>query len=292
MLGIFSPSSSIQTEKFNSGLSVLEKHGLKTLIHPQTYDGSDSGTQFAGSPQSKAAALMELWSDPSVTAIMASCGGNFSAQFLHLLDFKKMAATPKPVIGFSDTTALLSALYAQTGIGGFFAPTVQTIGRLEQSDKILEQLFNEAAQVIELNDGMHLNNIQTSAKAPLYAATLTVLMSLAGTKYFPDLSGHILILEDIGEELSNLDRLLWQLNTLCPFSKLAGLVFGDFVDLKNTGRPLGLDLNGILTKHTAGLNIPVLTNAPIGHGGRFVPIPLGRKAILDCTSSPRLILES
>lgn len=295
-IGILSPSSSINRERFSKGLSLLEQRGFQTTIHPQTYIGADTGNQYAGSPEEKAAAFMDLWNDDSVTTIMAACGGNFSSQFLHLLDYEELSRTPKAVIGFSDTTALLSALYSEAGIGGIFGPTVQTLGRIENLDKTFDVLFGTPYTKIDLLDSqLLLSSINHSAKAPLYAATLSVLLSLAGTPYFPDLSGHILIIEDVGEELSHLDRMLWQLNQLCPFTYLEGLIFGDFVDMRDTGRPLGIDFEGIIKKHTEGLLIPIVINAPIGHGTRFMPIHLGRTATLiaplEDTSSPRLILE-
>jgi muramoyltetrapeptide carboxypeptidase len=273
------------------GLSILKARGFDVVIHPQTYLGADTGNQLAGTPEEKALAFMDLWNNDSVSVIMASCGGNFSSQFLNLLDYEELSLTPKAVIGFSDTTALLSALYACAGIGGIFGPTVQTLGRIENLDKVTDILFGRTVSEIELTGSTLLpSSINNSAKAPLYAATLAVLLSLAGTPYFPDLSGHILVIEDIGEELSHLDRMLWQLNQLCPFSHLEGLIFGEFVDMSDTGRPLGLDFEGVVRKHTAGLLIPILINAPIGHGSNFMPIQLGRTATLDASSSPRLIL--
>lgn len=291
-VGIFSPSSTINRERFNKGIALLEQHGFDITIHPQTYLGADTGNQYAGNAEEKAAAFMDLWNNDSVGTIMASCGGNFSSQFLHLLDYEELSYTPKALIGFSDTTALLSALYSNAGIGGIFGPTVQSLGRIDNLDMALDILFGSPISEISLSGATLLpSSINTSAKAPLYAATLTVLMSLAGTPYFPDLSDHILVIEDIGEELSHLDRMLWQLNQLCPFTHLEGLIFGEFVDMRDTGRPLGMDFEAIIRKHTEGLLIPVLVNAPIGHGGRFVPIHLGRTATLDTSNSPRLILE-
>lgn len=233
---------------------------------------------------------MDLWFDPSVDVIMASCGGNFASQFLHLLDFDKMKARPKTLIGFSDTTALLSAIYTKTGIGGIFGPTVQTLGRIDNIDNVLKGLFTTVHK-IDLSGATPINQFKKTIKAPLFAATLSVLMSLAGTPYFPDLSGHILFIEDIGEELSHLDRLLWQLDQVCPLSSLAGLVFGEYVDMKDTGRALGLDFEAIIQKYTNGLNCPVLINAPFGHGTRFTPLPLGQIAALNPTPSPCLILD-
>jgi muramoyltetrapeptide carboxypeptidase len=244
----------------------------------------DTDTQYAGSPEQKAAAFMDLWTNPDIDTIMASCGGNFSSQFLHLLDYKLISKTPKTLIGFSDTTALLSALYARTGIGGVFGPTVQSLGQNDNLDVVFNILTGKS-RLIDFSDCTPLSSIEKTNQSPLYAATLSVLLSLAGTAYFPNLSGHILILEDIGEELSHLDRMLWQLNQICPFDHLTGLVFGDFTDLKDSGRPLGLDYQGVIRKHTQNLKIPVFINAPVGHGSRFTPIPLGVSAQLENAST-------
>jgi muramoyltetrapeptide carboxypeptidase len=289
-MGIFSPSSTINQARLNKGLSILEERGLMTCVHPQTYNGSETNNQYAGSPEEKASAFMDLWTNPEIHMIMASCGGNFSSQFLHLLDYKKIAETPKILIGFSDTTALLSAIYTKTGIGGIFGPTVQTLGRVDNLDKIFE-VFNGKPNIsIDLSSCTTLSSIETSNDSPLFAATLSVLMSLAGTPYFPNLAGHILILEDIGEELSHLDRMLWQLNEICPLKNLSGLIFGEFVDIKETGRPLGLDFEGLIKKYTNNLTVPVLINAPIGHGTDFFPIPLGKLAKLTLSSTGKSLI--
>lgn len=280
-LGILSPSSSLNRERFNKGLSILESRGFKTHIHHQTYIGADSGNQYAGTPEEKASAFMDLWVNPDIDMIMASCGGNFSSQFLHLLDYKKMAKTPKILVGFSDTTALLSAIYAKTGMAGIFGPTVQNLGRIDNLDKVFDILTDNQLSIDFSNSIPVSSNKQINQPSPIFAATISVLLSLAGTPYFPNLSGHVLILEDIGQELSHLDRMLWQLNEVCPLKNLAGLIFGEFVDLIDTGRPLGLDFEGVIKKHTNHLTIPVFINAPVGHGTNFLPIPLGKITRLD-----------
>jgi len=275
-IGILSPSSSIVPERFEAGLSILEQRGFHLAIHSQTYTGVATGTQFAGTAEDKATALMDLYLDPDIDMIMASCGGNFSAQFLHLIDRDVVKNNPKPLMGFSDTTSLLSAIYSQTGLGGIFGPTVQTLGKIPDTE-------------IDLTD-THVLRAGNTAPAPIFAGTLSVLMSLTGTPYFPNLKGHILVLEDIGEELSHLDRMLWQLDQICPLSTLAGLVFGEFVDTKDTGRPLGLEFRDILEKYTHNLNIPVMLNAPIGHGNTLQPIPIGRSAVLNATNRTLILL--
>lgn len=285
-IGIFSPSSSIVPERFERGAAILKEHGFQLVIHPQTYHGSESGNQYAGAPEQKAEALMDLWQNPEVNLIMASCGGNFSAQFLHLLDFQKMAETPKPIMGFSDTTAILSAFY-KNGLHGIFGPTVQTLSKIENVPQVVDIMKGSPLTMLEVNSAEGLKLLSPAPKAtitaPVFAATLSILVSLIGTPYFPDLKGHILLLEDIGEELSRLDRMLWQLNQACPFSQLAALGFGEFVDLVDTGRPLGHSFDDILKKHQIESPCPLFTHAPIGHGSHLTPIPLGQILTLDFT---------
>lgn len=287
-IGIFSPSSSIVPERFEAGLLILRERGYKLVIHPQTYEGSTSGNQQAGTAEQKAAAFMELWADKNIHAIIASCGGNSAVHMLPLLNWDKIKATPKTLMGFSDTTALISALYQKTKISGYFGPTVQTLGRIRDLNLIFQVLESNQSDIIPLLPAKVIKH--GLVEAPVFAATLSVLLSLAGTEFFPSLEGHILILEDIGEELSHLDRMLWQLRQVIDFKKLAGIAFGEFVDIKDTGRPLGLSFDDIMRYHTADIDGPVIINAPIGHGNSLFPIPLGWEVTLDTQNTPHLIL--
>lgn len=285
-IGIFSPSSAIARDRFEAGVALLKARGYHVLIHPQTYTGCDTGNQIAGSAADKVAAFMDLWTNPDVDAVFASCGGNFACHMLPLLPWDVIAKTPKILMGFSDTTALLTALYARTGISGVFGPTVQTLARIQGLDKVFDIIEGRTSSAISLAPAQVVREGQ--ATAPVFAATLSLLNLLSGTSYFPDLTGHILLVEDIGEELNALDRMLWKLNEVCPFTRLAGLVFGEFVDLKDTGRPLGLGFEDIITSHTRALDIPVLMQAPFGHGDHLFPVPLGKTASFD-TGAPDLI---
>lgn len=281
-IGIFSPSSSIVRERFDAGVAILKDRGFQVIIHPQTYLGADTGNQFCSGTKEKAAAFMDLWDDPKVDFIMASCGGNTASQFLHLLNYNYLEKSHKPVMGFSDTTSLLSTLYSQAAGRPVFGPTVQTLGRIQNVDQVFSVLSGETTK-IDLKGSDSVTGGK-QATGPVFAATLSVLLSLAGTPCLPKLAGHILLIEDIGEEVSRLDRLLWQLYQLVPFPLLSGMVFGDFKDLTDTGRPFGQDFEGLIAKYTSHLEIPVLINGGFGHGDQLFPIPLGRKATLDATN--------
>lgn len=153
----------------------------------------------------------------------------------------------------------------------------------------LDVLSGQSRHSLELTHCKILHD--GSVRAPVFAATLSVLTSLCGTPYLPNLKGHILILEDIGEELSHLDRALWQLDQCLNFSSLAGIVFGEFTDLRDTGRPFsGGGFEAVISTHIKHLSCPVIIGAPIGHGRHLSPIRQGQYASYD-TQSGLLILE-
>ena len=287
-IGIFSPSSSIVRERFDAGVKILTDHGFKVYIHPQTHQGADSGNQYAGTPQDKVAALMDLWTNPAIDAVMASCGGNTAVQMLPLIDWNRLRATPKILMGFSDTTALLCGLYAQSHIGSVFGPTVQTLGRIDDVAQVFDTIMQKRNVSISLAGADILRG--GTAQAPIFAATLSLLLSLAGTKYFPKLDGHILIVEDVGEEVSHLDRYLWQLTQVIDISKLAGFILGRIENISDTGRPLGVSLKESALIHLKDLKAPLILNAPIGHGQSLPALPLGHMAKLNAETSV-LILE-
>jgi muramoyltetrapeptide carboxypeptidase len=276
-IGVFAPSSRITPEKFEAGLAVL-KSRYKVIVHPQTYAELH---QSAGTTAEKIAAYHDLLKNPDVGIIVAAAGGNRAAHMLEGIDWELVSKYPKPLMGFSDTTALLNGISARTGIGGFFGPVVQSFGTLTPED--LNRAFSSIeGRPYEFSTKDTDVLFPGKAEGPLFGGTMSVLASLSGTPYFPDMTGSILFLEDIGDETSRIDRMMLQLRRAVPFSSLKGIVFGDFLNLQDTGRPFGFTLEDILREHTQGLTIPVVMNAPFGHGSRLATLPVGKTARLEC----------
>ena len=278
-IGIFAPSSSIIPQKFEAGLKILHDHGYKTLVHPQTYLGAGDETQLAGTTADKLKAYIDLCNDPSIDFLMAAAGGNRTCFLLEeIAKLKKH----KPIMGYSDITALLG-LHHKLGIPSLFGPTVQTFARMDTH--YIEQTFDMLNATAGKQTKINLSGAETLSEdtisAPIFAATLSVLNCLIGTPYMPDLSGYILVIEDIGEEASSIDRMLWQLLSV---TKPAALIFGQFVDGEETGRPYGQTLKEILSMHAERTKIPTLYNTPIDHYGRIFPIQCGKTATLDATN--------
>lgn len=257
-VGIMAPSSSIDSVRFAKGIDILHSYGFKTKIHPQTYAVLN---QSAGTAEQKAEALHDLFMDQDVDFILGACGGNRAVHFLHLIDFDLIRTHAKPIGGFSDITALINAIYAHSVCETYHMPTVQNLGRVD--DQSLQSFLNLHAQQTWNDTNILRTGIATGR---LLGGTLSVLTSLIGTNYMPSYTDAILFIEDTNEELSRIDRMMWQLRESLPFSTIKAIICGEFLNPTDTGRPYGFTLSDIIKDHTANLNIPVILNAPIGHG--------------------------
>ncbi len=287
--GICAPSSYARLENFEPGLARLRALGHDLVVHPQSY-GRLRDTQLAGTAQEKIAALYDLMADPKVDMILTACGGQTAAHILAELDYARLT---KPIIGFSDTTSLLNAAYAKTGIIQYHGPGVTWFKPDRLPDDLYQQfldLITGANTTIPLPDAV----IQKPgvAAGPLIGGNLSVFQSLLATPYLPDLTGAILFFEDVGAELSTLDRILNQFRLAGILDRAAGLIFGQFTDTLDTGRPFGFPVPEIIAQYTQNLKIPVVTNGPFGHTPRLISFPVGATVTLDAhQGTPYLEIE-
>ncbi len=270
---IVAPASSINPEKFTAGCEVIRSRGFNPIIHPQCYAQDH---QSAGTIAEKAAALQSILDMPTPQTIWAAAGGNRTA---HILPHLRNAATRHTLVGLSDITALLHLPFFH----GVFGPSVQRLSDLNAADTdyIFDLLRGPQADypmpdITVIRSG--------KANAPIYSGTLALLTALCGTPFMPDLRGAILAIEDVNEQPSRIDRMLWQLREAVPFASLAGLIVGDFGDCPETGRPFGFTLRDIITEHTAPYDFPVIMDAPFGHGHRLQAIPQGATTRLTVTN--------
>lgn len=280
-IGVFSPSSALKhLNELKPAEEYLKTRGYSVFIHPQT---GEKFNQSAGSHTQKVAAFHELLLNPDIKVIWASRGGNRASQFLDLIDYDLWEQHPKPIIGYSDTTALHCAGLSKAGVACIQGPLFREIGtpsNPEQSAFLLNLLEGKQS-IYPTQEVTCLNSGQ--AEGRLIGGTLFLIQSMIGTPYLPDMTGAILYLEDIGEELSRLDRTLQHLKTALPFENLGAIMFGDFINCQDTGTPYGFTLNDIIQEHIKDLDIPVLTNLPFGHGGSLYALPFGQKAYLEAT---------
>jgi muramoyltetrapeptide carboxypeptidase len=275
-IAIIAPSSRGQPDL--AGVSLLEKRGFKVKVHPQNFL---TDNQSAGSAAQRAMAITDVFADPKIDCVMSARGGNRVMHTLPMLDFSVFKTNPKPLIGFSDGTALLNAIYAQTGVITYHGPTLSRLAKAQSGE--LDQMI---AALQGKGSTLNWAEAQTmqggKASGPLIGGNLSVFCALAGTPYMPKAKGAILFLEDIGDQLSRYDRMLAQLRLSGILNEVSGLIFGRMLSEGDSSvTPFGFSLEDIIAEHTRHLNIPILMDAPFGHSGPLCTLPVGGTATLD-----------
>jgi muramoyltetrapeptide carboxypeptidase len=257
---------------------------------------------FAGTDDERLSDLNSALQDPSTSAIWCIRGGYGSIRLLDQVDYGAVSRRPKALIGFSDATALLNAVTRLTGVVTFHGPVARAsmpvfsrrhfervlsapvapgrLGRLPQPENVLVPQEN---RIVTLCRG--------AAEGPLAGGNLSLLQCLIGTPYFPELTGAILFLEDVGEDLYRIDRVLAQLRLVGALRRLAGVVVGRFTDLERAGGDGALGFDEVLANYFGPLGIPVAYGFPVGHIDAQWTLPLGIRARLDADAGELDLLE-
>ena len=257
--------------------------------------------QFAGTDTQRASDVNAAFADPTVHGILALTGGSGANRILPLLDYPTIARNPKFLGGFSDTTALINAVFARTGLVTFHAP-VGVSEWNEFSVRHFRGVVTEA-QAMSLRNpadkgefpAQREDRIRTirpgRARGPLVGGNLAVLSSLAGSPYLPSLDGAILFLEEINEFIYRVDRMLSTLKLCGALDRLAGVVLGNFTNC-TPGDGFGtLTLDEVFDDYFGPLNVPVYRGAMIGHIKRKFTVPIGLPAEIDADAGTLTLLE-
>jgi len=258
---------------------------------------------LAGTDQERADDLNGMFADPDIRGIFATRGGYGSARVLQYLDWDTVAANPKVLIGHSDLTALLTAVHQRTGLVTFWGPLAgYDLGRHPSKFKArwLMRILCEPSPTLRFPRGVdngrarRWRNISSaaSASAPLTGGNLSLLASLTGTPWEVSTEGRLLFIEDVDEEPYRMDRLLGQLKMSDKLQRAAGIVVGRCIGCEGTGRmKRTFSLRQVLEQRLAGLGLPVIYGAPIGHEPDKITLPLGVRACLDTSASSLTLLE-
>lgn len=271
--------------KARRGRCVLARHGY-----------------LAGEDKDRAADINAMFRDKDIKAVLAVRGGWGSARILPFLDYKAIRANPKPLIGYSDITALHLAILAKANVITFHGPNgASAWGELSLAT-FKPLLFDAAAPLYENpvagedRLAQRLWRTQTitpgRARGRLIGGNLTVMTALVGTPYFPDLTGAILFLEDIGEAIYRIDRMLTQLGQAGALSRLAGVIFGGCTDCDvDEGDYSSFTLGEVLAQHFGPLKVPAYRGAFIGHMADQFTVPVGGRAEMDAEAGTFQLLE-
>jgi muramoyltetrapeptide carboxypeptidase len=246
---------------------------------------------LAGPDEHRLAQLTEALADREARAIFIARGGYGLLRLLPLIPPASLREPAKPIVGFSDATALL-ALAARAGLAGVHGPVITQLGKLPPEDQqMLFGLLERPGQ------GLLLEGLSTvipgRVQGPLLGGNLEVFSRLLGTPFLPDLAGAVLFLEDIGERPYRVDRLITHLDLAGVFSAVSAVVLGDFVDCRERQGSLlpSPPVEEVLEERLSRLGIPVVTGGRFGHGTRNASLPYGALVELDTRHGTLVALE-
>lgn len=235
---------------------------------------------FAGDDEARAADLNHALRDARIDGVWCLRGGYGAMRVLDRIDWGALRGRAKPILGYSDVTALHGAIARQAGIVSYHAPTARTplspFSRSSMERAVIrgEDSCGVAARARVLRPGR--------ARGRLEGGNLAVFAALVGTPYLPPLAGAILVLEDVNEAVYRIDRMLAQLRLSGALHGVRGIVFGDCTDCPEAGDDGARTLDEVLLELADWLRVPCLAGVPIGHVREQWTVPLGAVAELDC----------
>lgn len=299
-VGLVAPSAAIADRmQFTFAQEALEALGFQVKL------GANLKNRYghlAGTDKERAGDLNEMFADKDVKAIICIRGGSGAARILPMIDYKAIAKNPKPLLGYSDITALHCAIHAQTGLITFHGPMGSSTWNsfnVEQFEKVFiekkkvtfENIHGESDDLV-----VKSNRIQTlkggTAEGKILGGNLTVLTAISGSPYYPDFKDAILFIEDIGEDPYKMDRMMSTLRLNGTLDQIKGFVFGQCSDCEPDGGYGSLTLDQVLDDYILPLKIPAYSGAMIGHISKQFIIPVGAQVQMDADKGTISLLES
>ena len=280
-IAIISPSSSTDTTTINGGIRTLESWGYHCVVGPNALNDYHG---FAGTIDERLFDLLWALREPSVKAVMCSRGGDGAAHLLARLSLDTLRQYPKTIIGFSDVTALLCA-EARAGVKGIHGSMCWALKTYEGNDTISQTLRRLLqGELPTYRVAPHPLDIKGRAEGIVVGGNLSVYNDLAGSDFDPLLLDDIILfMEDTGEGMSKVDRMLHNLEIRGLLPHLRGIIVGQFNKYKHPENGFQ-DMYQMLHEYMKHYGIPVCFDFPVGHAHlRNFPLLTGARATLEVT---------
>ncbi|MFT3763415.1 MAG: LD-carboxypeptidase [Pseudoxanthomonas sp.] len=298
-IALVSPSSATN-DPFDLQLAQEAMQALGFKVKTGPHLASRRG-HLAGADAERAGDINAMFADKDVKAIVCVRGGSGAARLLPLLDYDLIRRNPKILLGYSDITALHSAIHARTGLVTFHGPIGAGSWNRFNADQFRRVFFDrelmQYRNVADAGDELVQRKNRTvpiaggKARGELVGGNLTVLTALAGSPYLPDFAGRLLFLEDVSEAPYRIDRMFSTLKLMGALDRIAGLIFGECTDC-NPGDGYGsLTLPEILDDYVKPLKIPAYRGAMIGHIREQFIVPVGGQVEMDADAGTFRLLE-
>jgi muramoyltetrapeptide carboxypeptidase len=262
---------------------VLTSWGLRPQVFPHALERVG---YLGGTDEQRLADVNQALADPVMRAVWCTRGGYGLQRIVDRVDFAAVTADPKLVVGFSDITALHLALWQRAGLVTVHGPVAA------QLDKGADSITAEGAKhalmsgqpvTVKADPAELTYPVRTPGRAEgrLIGGNLSLLASSAGTADLPDLTGAILLIEDVAEVPYRVDRMLTQLLRANALAGITGVAIGQFTECG--------DVTEVITERLAPLGVPLLGGLPIGHGDQHLAVPHGAMSTLDADAGTLVV---
>lgn len=258
-------------------VELLQSWGLEVVLG-DTVEASFH--QFAGDDDFRAADMQRFIDDDSIKAIIAARGGYGTVRMIDKVDFSRFLQNPKWLIGFSDITLLHTHLFTNYGVQSIHGQMPVNIPDASKHsiDTLRRAFFGEELSYEFIT---HDINKLGEATGVIVGGNLSLLVAAAGSVSDLDYNNKVLFIEDVGEYLYSVDRMLRMLDRAGKLKNLAGLVVGGFTDIKDNEIPFGQTVSQIVMEIVKNYNYPVCFDFPAGHIPDNNSLVLGREVGLQ-----------
>ena len=300
-VGLVTPASNVpEDQELHIAMDLVRSLGFIAKPSANLF----SRTQYlAGTDKQRADDLNAMFADPEVDAIFCVRGGYGSGRLLRYLDYDMIAANPKVILGYSDITAILNAIYLRTGLITFHGPIAGgnfSDYTYDQYNRVLVEptstteignppVFETRPGVVDWENRL-TPIVSGSAEGHLVGGNLSLVVTLLGTPFEPNFDGAILFLEDVSEPPYSVDRMLTHLWMTGKLERVAGIVLGKFTDDDYDSNTFSMEQ--VMRDRFEPLGIPTLRGTMIGHIEDKTVVPIGIQARLDVDAGTLTLLEA
>ena len=283
-VGVIAPAGPVKESELQPGISLLESLGYQVALSPNLYGKED---YLAGEDNARLHDLHLMFQDDGIKAILCARGGYGTMRILDRIDFSLVRANPKIFVGYSDVTALLLAIHEKTDLVTFHGPVLRDLSKNNHQNLqyLLNLVTSGVDMTVDLRGGMVIH--PGYGEGMLLGGNLSLICHLIGTPFMPSCEGALLFIEERGESLYRLDRMITHLRLTGLFERCAGLIIGEFESCGDA-----TSVNRLLAERLSDLQIPVVSGLAVGHGLQNIALPIGIHAALDTESVGLRITES
>ncbi len=282
-IGIICPSSGISKERLIQCKAVLENLGFKVKLANNLT--SNLAGYMAGDGKSRGTSINQMFADPEVEAIFCVRGGDGGSRAIEYLDLELIKNNPKIFVGYSDITSFHLIFNQICDFVTFHGPMVSSNMVDDFDDESKASFWNalntETPYEFYNPKGFNIEVLKEGkAEGTLIGGNFALLGASMGTPYEVDTKGKILFIEEVGESMSRIDRLIYQFRNSGKLKQCAGILLGQFTNCPNDELPTYTELD-IFKEALADINIPVMYNIQSGHGLPNMTLPFGAHCIIN-----------